>query len=39
MPGGAYQMTFHTAGTYSYHCSLHPPSMYPGFTGTVVVNP
>jgi len=39
MPGGAFQMTFHTAGTYGYHCSLHPPAMYPGFTGTVVVSP
>jgi plastocyanin len=39
MPGGSFQMTFNTAGTYGYHCAFHPPSTYPGFTGTVVVNP
>lgn len=39
MPAGTYQMTFHTTGMYGYHCSIHPPATYPGFTGTVVVNP
>ena len=37
--GGTLQMTFTTAGTYGYHCTIHPPSVYPGFTGTVIVNP
>ncbi len=35
--GGTYQYRFTTAGTYAYHCSNHPPSTYPGFTGTVTV--
>jgi plastocyanin len=30
--GGSYSFTFNTAGTYHYHCSLHP-----GMTGTVNV--
>jgi plastocyanin len=37
--GGVFSFTFNTAGTYNYHCMLHPPSQYPGFTGTVVVTP
>ncbi len=37
--GGTYQFTFNTAGTYSYHCKLHPPASYPGFTGTITVMP
>jgi plastocyanin len=38
-PGGAFQFTFTQAGTYRYHCTIHPPSAYPGFTGTVTVTP
>lgn len=37
--GAIYQFTFHTAGTYTYHCKIHPPSTYPGFTGTITVTP
>jgi plastocyanin len=40
-PGGSYTLTFASAGTYSYHCTLHPPSMsqYASFTGTITVTP
>ena len=38
-PGGSFDFTFTQAGTFSYHCSLHPPSMFPNFTGTVTVTP
>ncbi|HEY2434358.1 MAG TPA: hypothetical protein VGI12_16915 [Vicinamibacterales bacterium] len=31
-PGGNYTMSFPTAGTFSYHCSIHP-----GMTGSVTV--
>ena len=31
-PGGTYQFTFTTPGTYTYHCSLHP-----WMQGTVIV--
>jgi plastocyanin len=31
--GGHFSFTFQTAGTYSYHCSIHP-----GMIGTVVVH-
>jgi len=31
-PGGKYTTTFSSAGTFTYHCSLHP-----GMTGTVTV--
>jgi plastocyanin len=37
--GGSFSFTFTQAGTYTYHCSLHPPSSFPGFTGTVTVTP
>lgn len=39
--GGSYQFMFTAAGTYGYHCSLHPPSLpqYAGFTGTITVTP
>jgi plastocyanin len=37
--GQTYDYTFNTAGTYSYHCVLHPPSTYPGFVGTIIVSP
>lgn len=33
-PGG-YGLTFHTAGTYPYHCSFHPTLMH----GAIVVTP
>ena len=36
---GTFDFRFTQAGTFAYHCSLHPPSMYPGFTGTVTVTP
>jgi plastocyanin len=35
--GASFQFRFNTPGTYAYHCSLHPPSSYPGFTGTIIV--
>jgi plastocyanin len=31
-PGGKFTMTFPTAGTFVYHCTIHP-----GMTGTVTV--
>jgi plastocyanin len=37
--GGTFDFKFTQAGTYSYHCSLHPPASYPGFTGTITVTP
>jgi plastocyanin len=37
--GDSFGRVFSQAGTYTYHCSLHPPSRYPGFVGTVIVTP
>jgi len=37
--GGTFQHTFMQTGTFGYHCSIHPPSIYPGFVGTVTVTP
>jgi plastocyanin len=31
-PGGRFSFTFQNAGTFSYHCAIHP-----GMIGTVVV--
>jgi plastocyanin len=31
-PGGQFSFAFQNAGTYSYHCAIHP-----GMVGTVVV--
>jgi plastocyanin len=37
--GGTFDFTFMQPGTFPYHCALHPPSLYPGFIGTVTVTP
>jgi len=26
-----------TTGTFHYHCSIHPPSRFPSFRGTITV--
>jgi plastocyanin len=35
--GDTFNHVFNTVGTFTYHCSLHPPSVYPGFVATVIV--
>lgn len=35
-PGGTYQRTFDTPGTYQYHCAFHGQQ---GMTGTITVTP
>ena len=37
--GATFDFKFTQPGNYPYHCSLHPPSMYPTFTGMVTVTP
>lgn len=37
--GQSFSYMFSQTGSYSYHCTIHPPSAYPNFTGTIVVIP
>lgn len=34
-----FSTVFNTAGVFRFHCSLHPPSAYPDFVGSVTVTP
>ena len=34
-----YSFTFTEAGSYGFHCSVHPPASNPGFVGTITVTP
>ncbi len=34
---GTFTFVFTTPCVYKYHCVFHPPSIYPGFTGTITV--
>ena len=36
--GGSYQLTFNTAGTYDYYCTIHGTAQGVGMAGTVTVN-
>lgn len=36
--GGSYSLRFDHASAPSYHCTLHPPSSYPFFRGTITVS-
>lgn len=35
--GATFQHTFNQTGSFPYHCTFHPPSLYPTFVGTIVV--
>lgn len=35
--GASFTRTFSQVGTFTYHCSIHPPASYPGFVGSVTV--
>src|SRR5437867_1216368 len=35
--GGSDRCTFKTTGIFHYHCSIHPPSRFPSFRGTIPV--
>lgn len=35
--GATFMHTFSQTGSFSYHCTFHPPSLYPTFVGTIVV--
>jgi len=37
--GGSFRFRFAQRGTYWYNCAIHPPNLYPGFVGVVVVRP
>lgn len=35
--GATFKFTFSQTGTFTYHCTFHPPSLYPMFVGKIVV--